>query len=318
MKAILAAFAALVISLAANAQDSWPSRSVRVIVPSSPGGGTDIYSRIIAQALSDALKQQFVVDNRPGANGNVGAAAAAKSLPDGYNFLVSASPAIVINPGLYKNLPYNAERDFVPVARGVRSPLVLVLHPSFAVSSTAELMALGKREPGTLPFGSAGVGSTTYLSVRMLEEHTGARFLHVPYKGVGPAFQDLLGGQLRFMMADLSAVIAHIRSGKVKALALSIPAPQLPGVPTLVEAGFPVEVFASFMVVAPTGTPAPVVQRLNSEVNRAMRTPAVMEKLNAQALIPAFESPEEFAASLKVERERWADFIRRNNIQPDQ
>ena len=322
MRAILLAFAAAVIPVvictSANPQEAWPSRPVKFIVPSSPGGGTDIYARIISQALTDALRQQFLVENRPGANGNVGAAIAAKAPPDGYTFMVAASPSIVINPGLYKNLPYNAERDFVPVARGVRSPLVLVVHASFAANSVAELMSLGRREPGTLAFGSAGVGSTTYLGVRMLEEHTGARFIHVPYKGVGPGLQDLLGGQLAFMLADLSAATAHIRSGRLKALAVSIPALQLSGVPTLAEAGFPVEVFASFMVVAPTGTPAPVVQRLNAEIARAMRTPAVVEKLDAQALVPAFETPEEFAATLRLERERWAQFIRRNNIQPDQ
>lgn len=208
MRMILLAFAAAVISsvisAAAPAQDSWPAKPVRLVVPSSPGGGTDLYARILAQALGDALKQQFVVDNRPGASGNIGAAAAAKSAPDGYTFLVSANPALTVNPSLYKNLPYNAERDFMPVTRGVIGPLVIVVHPSLAVNSMAELVALGKNDPGKLPFGSAGTGSPTYLGVRMLEENTGARFIHVPYKGVGPAYQDLLGGQLKFMLPDLA------------------------------------------------------------------------------------------------------------------
>jgi tripartite-type tricarboxylate transporter receptor subunit TctC len=322
MKRILLAFAAAVIPLViwapVQAQDSWPSKPVRFIVPSSPGGGTDLYARILAQALGDSLKQQFIVDNRPGASGNIGAAAAAKSAPDGYTFLVSANPALTVNPSLYKNLPYNAERDFTPVTRGVVGPMVFAAHPSLAANSMAELVALGKTEPGKLPYGSAGTGSPTYLGVRMLEENTGARFIHVPYKGVGPAYQDLLGGQLKFMLPDLASALSHIRAGKLKAIAVSHATPLLPGVPTFAEAGFPLEVITSFSVVAPSGTPAPIVQRISSEISRAMRIPAVAEKLSAQALVPVFDTPEEFAGTLKRERERWAAFIRRNSIEPDQ
>jgi tripartite-type tricarboxylate transporter receptor subunit TctC len=322
MKRILLAFAAAVIpvlvSVPVQAQDSWPSKPVRFIVPSSPGGGTDLYARILAQALGESLKQQFIVDNRPGASGNIGAAVAAKSAPDGYTFLVSANPALTVNPSLYKNLPYNVERDFTPVTRGVVGPMVFAAHPSLGANSMAELVALGKTEPGKLPFGSAGTGSPTYLGVRMLEENTGARFIHVPYKGVGPAYQDLLGGQLKFMLPDLASAISHIRAGKLKAIAVSHSTPLLPGVPTFAEAGFPLEVITSFSVVAPSGTPAPIVQRISSEISRAMRIPAVAEKLNAQALVPVFDTPEEFAGTLKRERERWAAFIRRNSIEPDQ
>jgi tripartite-type tricarboxylate transporter receptor subunit TctC len=287
-------------------------------VPSSPGGGTDLYARILAQALGESLKQQFIVENRPGASGNVGAAAAAKSAPDGYTFLVSANPALTVNPSLFKNLPYNAERDFVPVTRGVIGPLVLIVHPSLAVNSVADLVALGTSAPGRIAFGSAGTGSPTYLAIRMLEENTSARFIHVPYKGVGPAYQDLLGGQIQFMFPDLSSSIAHIRAGKLRALAVSLATTALPAVPTLAEAGFPVDALSSFSVVAPTGTPAAVVQRLNAEIGRAMRTPAIAEKLNAQALVPVFDTPEEFAATLKRERERWGEFIRRNKIAADE
>jgi tripartite-type tricarboxylate transporter receptor subunit TctC len=320
MKRILAAFAAVVIpsviSAAAQAQDSWPSKPVRFIVPSSPGGGTDLYARILAQALGDSLKQQFIVDNRPGASGNIGAAVAAKSVPDGYSFLVSANPALTVNPSLYKNLPYNVERDFTPVTRGVVGPMVIAAHPSLPANSMAELVALGRNEPGKLAFGSAGTGSPTYLGVRMLEENTGARFIHVPYKGVGPAYQDLLGGQLK--LPDLASALSHIRAGKLKAIAVSQATPVLPGVPTFAQAGFALELLTSFSVVAPSGTPEAIVQRLNSEIGRAMRTPAVADKLHAQALVPVFDTPEEFGAALKRERERWAAFIRRNNIEPDQ
>jgi tripartite-type tricarboxylate transporter receptor subunit TctC len=297
------------------AQDAWPSRPVRFVVPSSPGGGTDTYARLLAQSLSESLKRQFIIENKPGASGNIGADIVAKSAPDGYTFLLSANPALTINPSLYKNLPYNAERDFVPVARGVVAPQVIVINPAVPAKTLAEFIALGKREPGKLAYGSAGTGSPTYLGVRMIEEASGAKYLHVPYKGVGQAYQDLLGGQLKFMFPDVASVLGHIRSGKAVALAVTERTDQLPGVPTLAEAGLPgVEVFSSFSVVAPAGTPAAIVQRMSAEIMKAMKAPALAEKLQAQVLNAVFDNPEKFAASLKKEREGWAAFIKRNGI----
>jgi tripartite-type tricarboxylate transporter receptor subunit TctC len=309
-----AALALVLLPFAAAGQEGWPARPVKLIVPSSPGGGTDLYARLLGQALGEALKQQFVVDNRPGASGNIGAEAAAKSAPDGYTFLVSANPALTVNPSLYKNLPYSAERDFSPVARAVIAPQVICVHPSLQTKTLAELVALGKREPGKIPFASAGTGSPTYLGVRMLEESSGARFVHVPYKGVGQAYKDLLGGDIKFMFPDVASVIPHIRSGKVVALAVNQRTPLLPGVPTLAEAGFPIEVFTSFSVVAPAGTPAAIIQRMSAEIAKAMKSPALGERLQAQALVPVFDTPEQFAADLKKERDGWAAFIRRNGI----
>jgi tripartite-type tricarboxylate transporter receptor subunit TctC len=316
MKRILLAVALLVVGFGIQAQESWPSRPVKLIVPSSPGGGTDVFARILAQALSEALKQQFVVDNRPGASGNIGAAAVAKAAPDGYTFLVSANPALSVNPALYRNLPYDAERDFTPVARGVMAPMVFVVHPSVKAESLADLVALSKKE--RLAFGSAGTGSPTFLGVRMLEEKSGAKFTHVPYKGVGPAFQDLLGGQIQFLFPDIASAISHVRAGKLRALAVTQKSALLPGTPALAEAGYPLDVFTSFSVVAPAGTPAAIVQRLSAEIGNAMRSGPVATKLDAQALIPVFDTPAEFAASLKKERDGWAAFIRRNAIEADQ
>jgi len=299
----------------AAAQATWPARPVRIVVPSSPGGGTDMYARILASGLGDVLGQQFVVENRPGAGGRIGAEAVAKAAPDGYTVLVTASPALLINPSLYRNLPYDAERDFTPVAPGVISPLVYCVHPSVPARTLAELVELGKRDPGKLTYGSAGQGSTTNLGVRLLEEATGTRFTHVPYKGLGQAYQNLLSGDLSFMLSDFVAILTHVRSGKVIALAATHRTNLLPGVPTVAEAGFPsVEVHASFMVAAPAGTPAAVVHRLNAEINALMKTPGVAEKLEAQALLPVFATPEEFAASLKKEREMWAGAIRRMGV----
>src|SRR5260221_4003188 len=209
----------------AQAQEAWPARPVKLIVPSSPGGATDLYARELGQALSESLKQQFIVDNRPGASGNIGAEAGAKAAPDGYTFLVSANPAISVNPSLYKNLAYNAERDLVPVARGVVAPLVVCVHPSVPARTLAELLALGKREPGKLSFGSAGTGSPTYLGIRMLEEVSGAKFLHVPFKGMGPVLPALLGGQVNFAFPDAAIAIPHIKAGQ------PIPLPNLQRAP---------------------------------------------------------------------------------------
>jgi len=318
MNRILLCLALIVCSFAAQAQEAWPARPVKFIVPSSPGGGTDVYARILAQALAESLKQQFIVDNRPGASGNIGAAAAAKSAADGYTFLVSANPALAVNPSLYRELPYNAERDFTPVTRGVMAPMAMVVHPSVPAKTLAELVALGKTAPGKLAYGSAGTGSPTFLGVRMLEEGTGARFTHVPYKGVGAAYADLLGGQVQFLFPDVASAISHLQAGKLRALAVTQSTALLPGTPTFAEAGFPLEVITSFSVVAPAGTPAPIVQRIAAEIGRAMRSRPVAEKLEAQVLVPVFDTPEQFAASLKRERDGWADFIRRNGIQPDQ
>jgi len=291
----------------------WPARPVRIVVPSSPGGGTDVYARLLAQALTESLKQQFVVENRPGASGNIGAAAVAKAAPDGYTFLVSANPALSVNPSLYRNLPYDAERDFAPVTRGVMAPMAIVVNPSVKASSLSDLVNLSKTE--RLAYGSAGTGSPTFLGVRMLEEKTGAKFTHVPYKGVGAGYADLLGAQIQFMFPDVASAISHIKAGKLRALAVTQATALLPGVPSLAQAGFPLDVFTSFSVVAPAGTPDAVLTRLGAEIARTMRSGPVAEKLEAQALVPVFDTPAEFAASLKKERDGWAQFIRRNNIE---
>lgn len=294
---------------------NWPTRPVRIVVPSSPGGPTDAFARLISHSLAAVLKQPFIVDNRPGADGNIGAELAAKAAPDGYTILVTAIPALVINPYLHKNLRYNAETDFVPVAPGVISPLVLVVHSSVPAKTLADLIAIGKSAPGTLAYGSVGSGSSAYLGVRMLEEASGAQFLHVPYKGSAPANQGLLSGDIQFRISDMINILPHIRSGKVRALAVTVGTDLLPGTQTLAQAGYgDIEIYASFMVVAPNGTPPAIVQRLNAEINKAMKSPANAERLREQALIPVFETPEQFTVSLKKARSNWSAFIQRNNI----
>ena len=269
---------------------------------------------MLAQALGDVFKQQFVVENRPGASGNIGAAAVAKSPPDGYTFLVSANTSLTINGSLFKNLSYDAERDFVPIMRAF-APLVLVVHPATKARSLAELIDLGKRDPGKVSFGSAGTGSTTYLGVRMLEEKTGARFLHVPYKGVGPAYQDLLAGQLNFLFPDVASALSLIKAGKIIPIASEQRTPLLPGLPTVAEAGVAdVSTNSSFSLVAPTGTPAVVVDRMSRELLAITKSAAFAAKLESQGLVGELETPLALAASMKKERDIYAGFIKRNGI----
>jgi tripartite-type tricarboxylate transporter receptor subunit TctC len=299
-----------------SAAQEWPTRPVKVIVASTPGAGPDAPARLLAPALSAALRQSLVIDNRPGADGIIATELASKSAPDGYTFLFCAMNALVINPFLHKKLPYNAENDFAPVSSGVIGPMVVVAHPSVPVKTLAELIDMGRRAPGTLAYGSIGSGSISYLGIRMLEEKSGARFLHVPYKGASPAAQGLLAGEVQFRLSDI--FLPQIRSGRIRPLAVTVETDMLPGVPSLEQAGYKeMEIYAWFHVVAPKGTPGAIVQRLNAEINKAMKLPANIEALRDLAVIPVFETPEEFAGRLKRTREIWGAFVRRNNIVAD-
>lgn len=321
MKTCKRACAALVLAIAhaaALAQADWPAKSVTLVVPSSPGGGTDTYGRILAQALTEQLKQTFVVENKPGASGAIGATAVAQAAGDGYTLLVASNSSLGINPVLYKTLQYDVARDFAPVSRGVIAPMVIVAHPDAKVTTLAQLLERGKKEPTKLFFGTAGVGSPLYIGVRMVEVASGAQFSHVPYKGVGPAYQDLLAGRLQFMLTDLASVRQYIDTGKLLALAVTDKTALLPKVPTLAEAGLPgIKAFTAFSVLLPAKTPPALVKRIADEVAKAMRAPATAQRLEQQALIPVFDTPEQFAASLREEQQNWGSFIRANNITPD-
>jgi len=286
-------------------------------VPSSPGGGTDLFARILAVALGEAMKQQFIVDNRPGASGNVGAQVAASAPRDGYTFLVASNASIAINPVLFSKLTYDAERDLAPVARGVMAINVLVANPATGMKSVNDLVAQAKRQPETLAFGSAGTGSSLYLGVRMIEEAAGVKFIHAPYKGVAPAYQDLLAGRLQFMYTDLASALPYVSSGRLTALAADRKTPLLPGIATFAEAGWPgIDSPTSFSVMAPSGAPPAVVQKMAVEIAKALKMLA--PRLEQQGLVPVFDSPAEFAADLAKERASWASFIKRNGITADQ
>jgi tripartite-type tricarboxylate transporter receptor subunit TctC len=318
-RAVLAGSAILVVVAAgaAHAQDPWPARPVKLIVPSSPGGGTDVFARLLAQSLTDATKQSFIVENRPGASGNIGAQAAAAATPDGYTFLITANASIAINQFLVKNPSLDVEHDLIPVARGVMAVSVLVVSPSLSTKDLAAFVTLAKKQPDALTFGSAGTGTSPYLGVRMMEEAAGVKFVHIPYKGLGPAYQDLLAGRLQFIYADLASALSFIESGKIIALAVDRKTKLLPNVPTFAEAGWPrFDSPISFSVLAPARVPSAIVQRMAVEVNKALKT--MEPRLEQQALVPVFDTPAEFGADLRKERAMWGAFIQRNGITMDQ
>lgn len=315
---VVAPLLALSGAQAQTAVADWPSRPVTLVVPSSPGGGTDVYGRILAQALTEHLKQSFVVENKPGASGAIGATLVAKAEGDGYTLLVASNSSLGINPVLLKNPGYDVQRDFAPVGRGVIAPMVVVAHPEARVRTLAELLERGRREPGKLFYGTAGVGSPLYIGMRMIEAAAGAQFGHVPYKGAGAAYTDLLAGRLQFMLTDLASVRQHIDSGRLLALAVTDKTRLLPNTPTLAEAGTPgISAFTSFSVLLPAKAPAALVQKVAAELARAMRDPASAARLEQQALLPVFDTPEQFAASLRQEQQSWGSFIRAHNITPD-
>lgn len=312
-RTFLAATGALAAPLPGLAAAHWPSKPVTLVVPSSAGGGTDAFARTLAQALAESLGQPVIVDNRPGASGNVGAEFVARASPDGHTLLLTASGAVVINPALFQKLNFDAERDLAPIARCVSSPYLLLASPDLKAASLDAFIARARRDPGKLAFGSAGVGTVPYLGVRMLEEASGARFLHVPYRGLAPAFQDLIGGQLSFILSDLASAGPHV--GRLKALAISERLPSQPGIPTFAEAGYAaVRPNNSFSLLAPVGVSPAIVSRLSDDVAAAMRKPAVAAKLAQLGLLPVFDTPDSFAKALKEERAGWAAFIRRNHI----
>jgi tripartite-type tricarboxylate transporter receptor subunit TctC len=314
---ILAAVALCAISLPLRAQDPWPSKPVKIIVPSSPGGGTDVFARLLAQQLSDQTKQQFVVDNRPGASGNIGAQVAANSPKDGYTFLIASNSSTAINLWLHKDLKFDVRKDLVPVARGVYAISTLIVNNDLPAKTLSEFIALAKSKPDSMVYGTPGTGSAPYLGVRMMEEVAGLKFIHAPYKGIGPAYQDLIAGRLQFIFADLASALSFVQAGKVRALAVDRKTPLLPNVPTFTDAGMPkFDSPIAFSVLAPAGVPQPILAKMADEVGKALKT--IAPRLEQQAYVPVYDTPLEFATSLEKERAMWGDFIKRNAITAEQ
>ncbi|CAB3701650.1 bugT protein [Achromobacter marplatensis] len=307
---VLAALAAG-IAPAVHAQ-SYPERPIKLVVPWPPGGATDALGRLLAQRLTDRLGQTVIVDNKAGAGGNIGTAAFVREKADGYTLLMATSSTNAANPHLYSRLGFDAAKDFAPVAFVAEIPNILEVPKQSPFKSVADLVAAAKAEPGKLNYGSGGVGSSQHLAGAMFKYLTGADVLHIPYKGSGPAVSDLLAGQVD-MMLDTGS-LAQVQAGALRALAVAARQrlPALPDVPTFDEAGVP-KMYASawYGIVAPAGTPADVVQRLNKEVNAVTATPEVKQRMESMgALVPAGQSPEEFSTFIQSEIARYAEIVK--------
>jgi tripartite-type tricarboxylate transporter receptor subunit TctC len=291
---------------------TYPSRPVRIIIPLSSGGTTDVPGRIVAQRLSESLGQQFFVENRPGAGGIIGADAVAKAKPDGYTLLLTATPH-VITPGLYKSIPYNAVTDFAPVTRIASGPYVLVVHPSLGVNSIRELVALAKAQPGKIDFASSGNGSAQHLVGALFASMAGVNINHVPYKGSGPATADMISGIVKLGFPGTPIAIPHIKAGRLKALGVTTSrrSAQLPDVPTIAEAGVPgYEAIVWVGLLAPLATPREIIHRLNSEIVKMLRLPEVEQLLQASGVDPTPTTPEEFGAYVKSEFDKWQKVVK--------
>ncbi len=299
------------------AQD-YPSKPVRILVSTAPGGMADTLGRLLASHLTQAMGQQFYVENRGGAGNIIGIDLVAKSPADGYTFLVCAG-TITINHIMYKKLPYDVLRDLAPITQLVSLPNVLVVHPSQPYKTLAEFIAAAKQKPGQINFASAGVGSNLHLSMELLKAKAGIEVVHVPYKGVGPAMSDLLGGHVASMVSNIASAKPHVESGKLRPLGVTsrARAPALPDVPSMDEAGLKgYEVLNWFGMFAPAGTPAPIVARMQAEAKKLFETPDMKKRLASEGAQPINSTPSDFAAFVKSEMQQWSEVGRVAKIRP--
>lgn len=314
-RAVLATAASLALAGGAFAQ-AFPAKPLKLVVNFPPGGAADVIGRALAVQLSDQLKQQVVVENKPGANGNLGADAVAKSPADGYTLLMSSGGAVTVNPFLYTKMPFDAEKDLVPVASVARVLVFLMTNPSVPANNIQEFIAYVKANPGKLSYGSAGSGSSPHLAGEMMKRQAGLFAVHVPYRGAAPALTDLLAGQVQFMF-DPGPGLRHAKDGKLKLLAVGSPkrSSQVPDVPTLAESGLPgFDADTVFGIYAPGGTPAPLVAQLHDEINKALASPKVVEVIKGIGGEQMVVSRQEFIERQNADRARFGAFIKEAKI----
>ncbi len=310
---------AVLLAQASIPNEQYPNHAVRIIVPFAAGGGTDLAARIIAQKLSESLGANFVVDNRPGAAGIVGTEAIAKSKADGYALLVVSS-SHAINPAMYPKLPYDTARDFAPVSLLLSGPTLLVAHPSLPAKNARELIALAKARPGVLTFASAGHGTPPHMAGELFRSMAHIDITHIPYRGNGPAYTDLMAGQVSLMFPNIATSLQYVKTGRMRALGVggkrrSVIAPDIP---TINESGLPgYEMSSWFGLLAPAGTPPAVINRLQQEIGRMFRQAEVREKLFAQGVEPVGGTPQEFTAFLNAEFAQWAKVIKSSGLKPE-
>jgi tripartite-type tricarboxylate transporter receptor subunit TctC len=315
----LAAAAAVPASLV-HAQAQFPDQPIKWIVPYPAGGGTDNLARAIAEGMRPGLGQTIVVDNRPGAATNIGAELVARSRPDGYTIMSADNALMFLNEHLFKKLPFSPEKDFTYIGGIGRFPLVLVVHPSFPAQNFKSLLAYLRANPGKTSYASVGLGSPHHLAMELFKNRTQTFITHIPYRGAAPAMQDVMGGQVPMMFLDLASGLSAVQSGKVRPIAIGSPqrSSVLPDVPTLSELGVKdAEVFAIQGVVGPAGIPAPIVTRLNQELNKALAEPSVLARFTGFGFEPLRMSPEQFRAMARAEARRWGPVIRTANVTLD-
>ena len=304
---------------AAVLAQSYPSKAVRVIVPYPPGGGADFVSRVFTKSLSDTLGQQFFIDNRAGANGNIGAEIAAKSAANGYTLLSVANTTVTINPSLYRQMPIDMTRDLAPVAIMAGQPNVLIAHSALPARTVRELVAIARARPGQLDYASAGTGSSSHIAAELFRVVAKIDITHVPYKGNGPAMADLISGHVQLMFNNLAPAMPQVRAGKLRAYAVTSEkrSSAAPEVPTTAEAGYPGVVFNLWVgMLAPAGTPAEIVNRLNAEIAKAAQSREVRERLLAEGTEPITVSPSQMADLVRQETGKWANIVKAANITP--
>jgi tripartite-type tricarboxylate transporter receptor subunit TctC len=317
---ILLAAMLLAVASAAVSQAAYPSRPIRFIAPFPPGGATDTLCRLLAQKLSDSLGQPVTVDNRPGASGNIGHELAMKTAPDGYTLLLTNSSTLTTNPHLFKRLPFDPLADFVPISLVATAGQVLAVHPSVPAASVAELVALAKARPGQLNFGSGGKGIQSHISGEMFKSMTAINIVHVPYKGTVQAVADLVAGQVQLVFADMVPAMPHIKSGRIRPLAVTIEqrSPALPEVPTMIEsgvAGYNATIW--WAVALPKGAQGELVQRLNAELRRIVALPDVQERYGSLGMTPAHSTPLEVTELIRADTQKFGPILKAAGVEPE-
>ncbi|MEG0051743.1 MAG: tripartite tricarboxylate transporter substrate binding protein [Comamonas sp.] len=304
----------------AFAQSNYPSKPIRLIVPFPPGGGTDMIARAVAQKIAEQNKWNVVIDNRPGAGGNLGVDAAAKAAPDGYTLVMGQTSNLAINPTLYPKLPYKPLTDLAPVALVSSSPIVMVASVNSPFKSFAEVVAAAKKAPDSFTLGYSGNGTVAHLAGEMAENAAGIQLRHVPYKGAAQALTDVMSGQVTFYMSSIPTLLGHVRNGKVRPIVITSAerSGQLPDTPTLAENGYKnFDAISWFGILAPAGTSAPIIQKLNQAINQALKQPDVAEKLRSEGGDVLGGSPEQFAQLLRNEIPRWGQIVKKSGASLD-
>lgn len=311
--------AALLTTASTVAAQAYPTRPVRFVVPYAPGGSTDTLARSIATVLADQLGQQVVVDNRTGANGDIGMTIVAKAPADGYTVVLGYIANIGIGPSLYEKMPYDPVKDFAPITQVAGAPNIFVIHPSLPAKNFKDFLAYTKANPKKVSFASAGVASVGHLTGELLNELAGIDMQHVPYKGSGQAISDLLGGHIKVMISGMSSTLSHVRAGKLLGIAVTSAkrSPTAPEIPTIGETFPGVEASAWYGVLAPAGTPKPIISRLNTDIHKSMQDPGVVKRLANVGFEITYGTPEQFAAYIQSEIKKWAKVVKASGAKPE-